>query len=372
MGDEQFDDVVQRLYAAVDEPALLEQAFAMLAETLGLDGWLLLRLGDTIDVRLMAGPACDASEPAAYQACYESVAPLARLAIGLPTGDMLVSQVPFDDTDNGRSARLAGDECHEVLAWRAAAVDGPPYVACLLRGVQKGPFSLPECALAGRFAQHLERVLRLHARLSALTLQSMAAEAALDSTALAVLGLDEAGRVRYVNRRARGMAEGGRLLRLAEGRLQLSDHVAHTWLVRTLTSHETPPGPVTRLLRDAEGRCPEALTLLPLSGAETGWLCLLAPLHARRLATVGQLGETFSLTTDEAQLARALATGTSLAGYAAEARIQVAAARDQLRSLLGKTGADGASAVVRIVHALPAVRTAGGHAAGGQVSPVTF
>lgn len=358
MGEDQFDDVVQRLYEAAEDPARLSQAFERFAPCLGLDGWLLLRLGDTVDVRVMAGPACDAAlEPSAYQSCYESVAPLARLAIGLPAGDMLVSQLPFDDTgESVLDHRLAGGDRHEVMAWRASAQDGPPFVVCLLRGVQKGPFALPECALAGRFAQHLERVLRLQARLGSLALQSMATEAALDSTALGVLGLDESGRVRYANRRARGLADGGRLLRLVDDRLQLNDHAAHAWLVGLLSSDETPLGPVTRLLRDAEGRCPEALTLLPLSGPETGWLCLLAPLHARRLATVGQLGETFSLTPDEAHLARALATGTSLSGYAAEARIQVAAARDRLRSLLGKTGADGTSAVVRIVHAIPAVR----------------
>lgn len=361
MLEEQFDLVVHQLYGAVEHPAALKTAFDALAHGLGLDGWALVRLGDVVDVAVMGGPCWEADGSPQYLSCYEAIAPLAALAALSPVGEVLVSHAHFSMQGPSSGvgpapADVPADALHWAMTWCAHHTDDQPHVACLLRAKSRGPFGLAECGLTCRFAGHLQQVLRLGERVGQRALQAAAAEAAVDSTALAVFGLDDSGRVRYANRRARGMAGTGRFLQVQEGHLCLPDADSQAWLLATLHGTGEPPSASTHLLRDAEGRSPEALTLIPLHGSNTAWLALLTPLHARRIATVRQLGQTFSLTPAEARLARALAIGASLESYADEARIKVTTAKAQLRSVMDKTGAERQSGVVRIVSALPPVR----------------
>jgi len=77
----------------------------------------------------------------------------------------------------------------------------------------------------------------------------------------------------------------------------------------------------------------------------------------KRVATATQLMEFFKLTAAEARLVRALCRGEDVQTYAVDEGLKVTTVRSHLKAAMEKTGAPTQRELVRMVMAIPAVRS---------------
>jgi DNA-binding CsgD family transcriptional regulator len=123
------------------------------------------------------------------------------------------------------------------------------------------------------------------------------------------------------------------------------------WPRKALTAVVTPL-PATTPLADLAFDLSRPAALLLINDPDRA-----VPLPAERLASA------FGLTSAEAKLAAALATGTSLSDYADAAQITIGTARWYLKQALAKTGAHRQSELVRHV-----ITAAGAMGAGAETA----
>jgi DNA-binding CsgD family transcriptional regulator len=215
--------------------------------------------------------------------------------------------------------------------------------------------------------------------------------AALDRMPLAAILCDRAGRALWLNRAAEEMARRGDGVRLRDGQVEAAAGNGATAGLRRLIDGAAldarplaargngwsgdgaaddaggtlplprpwPRKPLTAVVTPLPATAP--LADMALDRGRPAALLLIndpdraVPLPAARLASA------FGLTSAEARLAAALATGTSLSDYADAAQITIGTARWYLKQALAKTGAHRQSELVR--HVITAAGAMGAAAA---------
>jgi DNA-binding CsgD family transcriptional regulator/PAS domain-containing protein len=217
-------------------------------------------------------------------------------------------------------------------------------------------------------APHLLRVAQLNRQFAAVSTQAMAAEQALDQLATAMLIVNPAGQVAYLN------AVAGRIIAAGDGPLivqgmldaaqpregaALRHLVAQALLARQ--DEAATPGGVMRISRTT-GRMAYELLVAPMPASNLA-LGLTGPLavvflrdpHAREPAPLDRLRRLYGLTAAEARLMRGLLAGDTLESLTKQFGVTRETLRSQLKSVFLKTGTSSQIELIRLgLRGLPA------------------
>ena len=195
-----------------------------------------------------------------------------------------------------------------------------------------------------------------------------AQRAVLDLMPFGLLVADRSSYILLLNRAAETMALAADGLAVCRGRLSgarpvearsLAAHIARV-AATPARGNRAAAGAALRLSRPS-GRPPYAVLVTPLgadgphgAGLPRPAALVLISDPERRPAPCGRyLAELFGLTSAEASLAAALASGVSLAAYAEAAHIALATARWRLKRILAKTHTHRQSELVALVLTTP-------------------
>ncbi len=198
--------------------------------------------------------------------------------------------------------------------------------------------------------RHIERALQIGFRLGTLGSLQQITLALLDRNPLAIVLLDEKGRVILANQAARELAESGDGVTIADDSLALVRRVDDAMLQRMIgdaikaPSHSgAVPGGAMSALRPS-GKRPFSILVSPLSPHSflmttlRPTVCVvIADPEKRALIPTDRLRAVYGLTRSEARLAAQLAAGEDLRSAAATLGIGYATARTQLTAIFRKT-----------------------------------
>ena len=206
-------------------------------------------------------------------------------------------------------------------------------------------FGAREARTAAILLPHLERALKIQARLSPVARQ--ATSAALEQSGVAVLVVDGSNHlILYLNTAAEHLLAHTPELYVTGGRLAARDPLSETRLAIALsralaTAQGGPQTPPSAVALPRPERAPLILTAAPLPArismrGAPGVLVLLRDPETSS-PRAGVLQELFGLTQTEAGVAAALCRGASLSKVAAELRIRLSTVRTHLKSVMLKT-----------------------------------
>ncbi|AKC68241.1 hypothetical protein MB84_00320 [Pandoraea oxalativorans] len=243
--------------------------------------------------------------------------------------------------------------------------DGTSELLAVFRAPDHAPFEdaddTPELEI---LTKHIARAARLRAGTRHLQAQAAIGMAVLDHLDMAIVITDETGHVHYLNVAAHQRLGATRNVCIRGGKFTAvlpNDEQA----VRRLITHATAPMPVAgshRLQGDNQQHW--VVTVLPLRESHTcaaPWekpMAMLTIGELDRRVTLGPytLKVLFGLSPAEARLAQALAEGCELTQYAQNANVAINTARTQLRHIFDKTGCRRQTDLLRVLHAIPALR----------------
>lgn len=209
---------------------------------------------------------------------------------------------------------------------------------------------------------HIVRMLDLRDRLGAVRAHGDLLQRALDQIAGGVLAVDKTLRVRAANRRGVEMLAGDDGLRMAGGRITVSnasrqDRLAHA--IRSAATWSGGRGDAILLPR-AEGQPALRVLVSPMSGPHAVALVIIEDPEDQDPGMARTLRRLYGLTASEAELATLLAEGFS-PEEAAEARdVRLSTVRTQIKRLLDKTEAARLLDLVRLLSRTPRGARSGG------------
>ena len=373
MNPDNYDRLVGQIYEASHTPTAWSAVLASVDEEVGVDAWTLMRVehrpGEGTRFLSIGGERVSAEAPVRYSSYYNALDPRTDLVRRTPPGEIYTCREYFDERFVSRSEFyqdfLLPEGLRYVIGGCAYRADDHDYVFGLQRGVDRGVFTPVHESLLRRLMPHLGRSLRLMDDFQLQLQRAEVVSGALDTTPMAVIAIDGAGRVRCSNHRGEQMLREGTLVRVRNGLLSCSDPSLRSRFVEMIQHCGRSTEPLSLLLGSdgsQDRRC--SLTLLRAKpgsalaaiGGEGGLLCLIAPIERRRVATARQLMTLFGLTPAESRLARALAGGESLDVYAENAGLKLPTVKTQLRCVLAKTGTDRQAALIRLIGGVPVVR----------------
>lgn len=217
-----------------------------------------------------------------------------------------------------------------------------------------------ESRLVAQLLPHLQRTLRMHKRLTELSLQQMTAFDVFDRLNTGVVIVDSRCRLLYANTAAEDVLRRETLLTVIDNRLSVTEPRFAEQLRRRVQQ--------AVLIVSGKSASPAALLLLPRAEGLPITVSV-EPLHSRWSASVtpepaailficdpeslipGQEGlrALFGLTATEATIAATLATGKSPEEVAAIYGIGIGTVRSHLKKILAKTGTRRQSQLVTLI-----------------------
>lgn len=236
----------------------------------------------------------------------------------------------------------------------SARLEGSELVVLLGRPRDKGLFSDAEIAIADRLLPHLVRVVQIRSQLDRAAVTTAFQDSAIDSLALAILRVDETGKVLYHNRLA------DELLRRSEGMVlrdgQLSNAATQRLIGELAGSHRNGQSRLFNLRLD-EHQPPVLAVSTPLmSNGVRQFMIAISDAGLQSAAIRGHLTNTFKLSPAELELALELFNGQALAEIAASRQLSINTLRVQLRGILKKTGVNRQTGLVAMIGRIPPVR----------------
>jgi DNA-binding CsgD family transcriptional regulator len=220
-------------------------------------------------------------------------------------------------------------------------------VLSIWRGPRAGMFSRAELAAMAAVQPHVARAIKLHLRLADIETRWAALMAAEGGGERAVFVFDGEERLLDANPAATALLRCGEVLRLEGTRLGARDPAADRALraqiaaVRHWQTTAAPP------LVVASGEPPRAMTIriVPLprhrffpAGGGAAYLVIVEPRIDEAREALDLASTRYGLTPAETELLRALVAGRDLAAAAADLGRRYNTARNQLQSILAKTG----------------------------------
>jgi len=223
-------------------------------------------------------------------------------------------------------------------------------------------FKLRERQLLTLLTPHLRRAIEIYAKLNRMTSERDVYAGAVSQLSVASIILDEQGRLLTTNAVGRALLDQGEGISLRDGRLHIEGRDINKELQQALATiikaqqrGETSVVRALRVPRPA-GRSDLGLVIRPVPASQwsegqsspSAAVFISDPdLHESTSRQI--LGELFSLTPAEANLATLLARGLSLAQVSTAQTISQHTARAQLKSIFAKTGVSRQAELVRLV-----------------------
>lgn len=235
------------------------------------------------------------------------------------------------------------------------------------RSKREGDFGQVELDFLQRLMPHLRRACTIHFELFEAQLFKNACLENLHALPIGVILLDREKRAIFLNRMADAIVKAGRGLRLnAQGRcvaVQPSENSALQRLIDNALpqgSNEHTSGgglPLSRPQSDkplAVMLCPISVNALPFFQAPRAMLLVSDPDQVAN-PVADTLASLYKLSPAEAQLAAALASGTSVTDYAEARNLSLNTIRTQLNQILTKTGTHRQAELVKLILTGPAI-----------------
>lgn len=304
-----------------------------------------------------------------WDAYYSKIDPVRPKAVAAAPGQFFVVQDHFDRAFVEKSEYFQDFLIRNGVCWSiggtAPVEQGVLTVLGMFREGGRGDFSKEELERARRVWGHFARANALFVRTEELRRQAALGESGLDQMEIAVLALDERGRVLYANRQAEAIVRSSSDVTIAQGTFTIADpNTNRTWreaLNRASRQGHSSSMPVV----DRSGRGEDLyMTIAPIREsanlpsvlARPSAIVLLRRRNHQRILTESQLRQLFALSPAEARLARELAHGKTLEDCADEAGVSISTVRTQLRKVLEKTWTTRQSDLVRLLVSLPPSR----------------
>lgn len=319
-------------------------------------------LGVVASLQNSAIPAEMAREYEVHHAPHDERMPL---VMGMPVGQVMYDHEHFTTRQLSRS--FIYSDWLPSLGFRHTCCaplhdDGQTReFLTIVRPADAGAFGTDESAFITQLMPDLQRATLLRSRMATLAAQVAWGQAALDALPQAVLMLDDACRVRYLNQAARHALEHGPCLTVRHGQLHASDPALQARLlqaVATACSHKGQAS-VVRAAPAHHGVCGSAWNVLPLlpshplaAAHHERPHALLAWFEPHGALELAQLAAMLGLTDTEARLALQLAHGKSLKHFAMAQGCSWHTARTHAKNLLHKTGLHRQAEVALLVRSL--------------------
>ncbi len=373
MGGTDTGELVEAIYDAATDPSDWSQVMAQIRATFRTRAEALYYLGYA--ERAFA-PVHIAGIDAAHLACFREIfytpdnpctrsAPLHRPGV-VRTDERLIEF--FADPHVLRRSTYYNEwmrpqRLEHTMGASFEANHGFVLNLSLLRGADAGVFDAGEVGRFDGIARHMNRSLRIAARLETLTAGRTLACDALDRLPYGVAFVEPDGRLVQCNARAEGLLRHGDPLTVRAGRLvaaTTADTDRITALLRAAADPETRVPPAPFAIRGRNGR-PLVLNAARLSARRYGLptqrpvvMLLIAGTDGAPKPSSNLFRDLWGFTPVESRLAQALLTGTGLRQAAEEAGITYETARWYLKIIFQKTGtARQSELVARLMSAAP-------------------
>lgn len=231
-----------------------------------------------------------------------------------------------------------------------------------LRSSRAGGYGPGEVALLETLLPHLECALKIHTKLAGLDTRVLGATTALDAFPDAVLLLDAAGGLLFMNRAAESLLKARDGLEWIGGRLRVAERSAAERLsrlmasaLRTARGEGMSPGRRILIPRPSGGR-PYEVMIAPIpkppgpgSPGEPSLAVFLSDPESQPGSDVDALQQLYRLTPAEARMAAALVRGLSIEESAEQFGVSIHTVRTQVKSILAKTETRRQSELVRLL-----------------------
>ncbi len=363
--DRTDSQLIDRIYAAVQEPGLLLDAYHAVARRGGGFAAHYLRM-DTRRRIVVETQVSDAGLREAeqdYAAYYVGVDCRIPWYTSGHQGQWRADQHHFDESYL-RRAEIYTDFLKPWGAKRMAVCqlsrDGAATqeVLSIARAHDAGDFSAAELRRLALLSRHLVRAATLRTQLDALQMRSQAAERAIAPLPYHALWLDGRGRVVWASPSAHGMlaaADGlqalGNILRCPDPQLDSRLQAA----ILRASAGDAREGDCFAIPR-RNGAAPWLLSLIPgrlpadLGQQESPHvLALIQDGAGPRLPHPRQLQQLYGFTPAETRLALGLLRHDTPGSYAADNRLSLATVKTHLRSLFAKTGTHRQAELLRLL-----------------------
>jgi DNA-binding CsgD family transcriptional regulator/PAS domain-containing protein len=228
----------------------------------------------------------------------------------------------------------------------------------IARGANRGPFRKAELASLRSLTPHIERVLRLLAKLGGLEHERQAYETTVNALAIGTMVLDQHGRALSSNEQATAVIDANPSLRLREGKLEITDRDENARLQGLIQRQLRKPEPQRMSALSVRASANRKLGLLlrafprPVARRTDRYPALIiyvADPQAHQLAPRELISQLFGLSASEARLTALLADGMTLVDAARIMSISLGSARTYSKRIFAKTGVRRQAELVRLV-----------------------
>jgi DNA-binding CsgD family transcriptional regulator/PAS domain-containing protein len=361
--DQTFSDLLEALYEGPLEAVPWEGFLAQLREIMGAAATTLILQPPSDEARgVMLNAGGNLEGIASYNEQLFTLDPF----MGLPVGEV-VTLHEF----TGEAQLLASDfyrlslEPSGLYDILGADMDVPGEMEARLRvSRSKGRvnFTDQDKALVKALLPHLQRSIRIHARLNRIESERALYAGAVEQLAVATIILDETGAVLNTNARAAALLARCDGLSIDKGRLRLNSAEGNTRLhevvSQVLSNQRSAKPTVVQALRVARpsGLSDLGLIVRPVpmnqwsegTSVPTVAIFISDPDEAS-VAPQKVITQLFGFTPTEAKLAMLLTNGLTLDEAAEELSVSRNTARTHLRSLFAKTGVTRQTLLVRLI-----------------------
>lgn len=285
---------------------------------------------------------------------------------GVYTEDQLIREESFLRTELYRGLLGPANLRHGTITVLACTVRRLDVIS-LWRSPEEGPISANGRRLMETLVPHVQIALKIRRALGAAEQRLADAEAMANASPTATFVLSRNGRVQHWNTAAEAMIRTGGILTLTNGRLTAS-HRDHNPLLMKLFQDAASPsyslsgarsGHVLSLQRP-NGQHPLQLLAAPLPEthrrrSQADLLLLVSDPEKPASFPDDMLHALYGLTAAEVEVANGLLMGYSAEEIACLRRVSVGTVRQQVKSMLSKTGTSRQSDMVRLFMTLPQV-----------------
>jgi len=370
--DRDVHDLVGRIYTAATEPSDWDDFLGAFARIGGGTCAALTHHDHQHGKHYLSAQLGVAPEfQRSYRDYYGSRDEWFRAALQVPagwvgTGQMLVPESAFAKSEfYNDHLRLCNDLfhlCAGVLRPDTSTLGS----LSLLRPRKAGSFGESQLRLLRVLLPHVQRAMQIHRKFVALEKRGGLLESTLDQVAMAIVLVNETGRIIFANRRAAILLEMRDGLFSAGGELRASNDRESARLQQVIRSAALTangkgfsPGGVVEISRKSSQSALLALATpirLPVSGFSLHRPAVAifitdTQVHVRPNSDI--LRQTYGLTPAEYALASLLADGCNLRQAADARRTTIATARSQLKMIFRKTNVSSQSQLVRLMLLMP-------------------
>ena len=355
---ESFSELLEVLYSAPLYPQRWERFLDLLCEhTQSRSSFLVC--GDSrqsVSVRAQGGAGLPPDAVATYAAEYTGrdpfILPVIRSGLtGVLDPELLLPRAAVEESDFYR----------HLIAPQGYRYPGAVALTCTIRrfeGIsfwrleEEGYLDPESVRLMKLLFPHIKSALEIRHALGTADARAAGAEAVADASATPAFLLGGGDEIVHANSAARELLREGDGLVVREGILGAAKPAMRKPLRALLQGARAAAKPLA--LERPSGRRPLQLLASPVAGHGIGGVLLLATDPEKPVVLRDDvLREHYKLIAAETEVANGLLTGYSLEEIAALRKVKIGTVRDQVKSMLAKTGTNKQAEMIKLLLTLP-------------------